>query len=87
VFGLKSEAADEKNVDAFPAGRQQSPTNRSQSLAPPMPIIKKSANSAWQDLETRHIDRGLLFAFPALFALFNAIYWSFVINGGRLSEE
>lgn len=48
---------------------------------------KKPVNSSWQDLETSHIDRGLLFAFPALFALFNAIYWAILINGGGLNDE
>ena len=63
------------------------PKRRSHASIAPLPIIKKPENSIWRDPETRQVDRGLLFAFPALFALFNAIYWSLVINGGGMNQE
>ena len=54
------------------------------SVATPAHRPKRSANSYWQDLETSHIDQALLFTFPTLFVLFNAVYWAIVINGGQL---
>jgi len=51
----------------------------------PDPIPMKPVHSTWHDIETSHIDKGLLYLFPALFALFNAIYWALVINGGKLA--
>jgi hypothetical protein len=67
------------------SGRLDNDSRRAETASRPIPILKK--HSVWQDLETAHIDRALIFLVPALFVLFNAIYWAMLINGGKLKED